>query len=81
MENTLKHSILNEIFQARTIDEEAHVVLLVKSVSIDSLRKSINTSDKSFIGELISLKENDLISLDWQKNTVSITEKGIAALY
>lgn len=81
MENTLKYSILNEIFQAITLDKKANVVLVVKTTSIHTLRKSINTSDKSFIGVLISLKENDFILLDWQKNTVSVTEKGIAALY
>lgn len=82
MDNSnLKLSILNEIFQAKTVDEKAQVVLVIKSASIDSLKNSINTSEKRFIGTLISLKENDLISLDWQTNTVSITEEGIAALY
>ena len=81
MENTLKYSILNEIFQARTLDEKENLILVVKFASINSLRKSIKISDKYFIGALISLKENDFISLDWQKDTVSITDKGIAALY
>lgn len=81
MEDTLKYSILNEIFQARTLDEKENLILVVKFASINSLRKSFKTSDKYFIGALISLKENDLISLDWQKDTVSITDKGIAALY
>lgn len=81
METTLKYTILNEVFQAKTLDEKASVVLVVKTASIHSLKKSINTSDKSFHGALISLKENDFISLDFQNDTVSITEKGIAALY
>lgn len=79
--NEVKFSILNEIFQTYIVDEESQTILVAKFILIDTLWKNINSSDKDFVGTLISLKDNGLITLDWGKNIVSITDMGIATLY